>query len=58
MPQDNPGRNFSTEINRATEPSERSLQNDLDDLFDDPVIRRRVATLIALAMRKNLGPGR
>jgi hypothetical protein len=56
MPQNNPDRNFSTEINRTMEPPDRSLQNDLDDLFDDPVIRRRVAKLIALAMRKNLAP--
>jgi hypothetical protein len=58
MPQNNPDRNFSTETNRAVEPLKRPLQNDLDDLFDDPVIRRRVAEQIALAMRKNLAPGR
>jgi hypothetical protein len=58
MPQENPDRNFSTEMNRAVETPEYSARNDLDELFDDPVIRRRVGEMITLVMRKNLGPGR
>ena len=58
MPQENPDRNFSTEINRAAETPQCSARNDLDELLDEPVIRRRVGELITLGMRKNLGPGR
>ena len=58
MPQENPDRNFSTEIDRAAETPEHSALNHLDEPFDDPIIRRRVGELITLVMRKNLGPSR
>lgn len=54
----NPDRNFSADAVPPRDPHTTHAESEWDRIFDDPVIRERIAQLISQAMRKSVGPGR
>jgi hypothetical protein len=52
----NPDRDFSAD-QRESEAQDMIRRNEMDDLFDDPVVRERMVKMIAQAMRGSLKAG-
>jgi hypothetical protein len=54
----NPDRDFSADAVASGDARATHPQSEWDHIFEDPVIRERIAQLISQAMRKSIGPGR
>jgi hypothetical protein len=53
----NPDRDFSADAVTSSDAHAVHGESEWDRIFEDPVIRERIAQLISHAMRKSVGPG-